>query len=148
MDASPRGGAPGFVKVHDERTRDIGMSTRRSVGARGRKSATIVLFAACCLGLVGSAGMAQPETPSLQEPGEVTRTSLGEIQKALKLGEIDEEQALVYRVWSLFGDERLPERFRAPALGEGHSAPLQEVIDRFSELSPWAQDQILPFLRR
>ncbi|MBX7236184.1 MAG: hypothetical protein K1X65_17505 [Caldilineales bacterium] len=70
------------------------------------------------------------------------------IKAALARGEIDEETALVYRVFAVFGDERLP----APYWGDDRQVEdsdiLQDVGERFASLPAPAQATLRPFILR
>lgn len=68
------------------------------------------------------------------------------IVQALAQNKINAEQALTYRVFALFGDERLPTEFEgAPSVQPDHLL-LREVSGRLGTLSPAAQSILRPFL--
>ena len=68
------------------------------------------------------------------------------IATALAQNKITSEQALMYRVFALFGDARLPAEFDgAPSQAPDHLL-LREVSGRLPTLSPAAQDALAPFL--
>jgi len=68
------------------------------------------------------------------------------IAVALAQNRISAEQALMYRVFARFGDERLPAEFDgAPTSGADHML-MREVSGKLPTLSQAAQDALLPFL--
>lgn len=77
--------------------------------------------------------------------GDASASSEDLISQALANGEIDEETALVYNVYSVFGDQRLPGTYR----GEGdHTSQvhiLNDVVNRFDNLSTPTQATLEPF---
>jgi hypothetical protein len=116
-----------------------------------------ILCSALFLLLIGSlvapAVVAQPTLPHhLYLPLVVapppTPTSEQLIEAALARGEIDEETALVYKVFALFGDERLPPAYRGDDSLVDDSDALQEAAERLDSLSPQAQAMLEPFLLR
>jgi hypothetical protein len=84
----------------------------------------------------------QPDPP----PPPPSETSEALIEKALKEGRIDAETALRYRVFSEFGDSRLPEEFRGTApLGVTDTDTLDEVVEHWADLSPATREVLDPF---
>ncbi|MGZ5440637.1 MAG: hypothetical protein ACXW5U_06805 [Thermoanaerobaculia bacterium] len=73
-------------------------------------------------------------------------TSFGLIDDALAKGAIDRETALVYKVFSTFGDERLPAQYRGTDEDPWHSTILTEVLEEWDTLSPATQEALAPFL--
>lgn len=68
------------------------------------------------------------------------------IAQALAQNTIDAEQALTYRVYALFGDERLPPQFvGAPSEGPDHVL-LRQLSTTIDALSPATQTLLRPFL--
>lgn len=61
-------------------------------------------------------------------------------------GAIDAETAMLYRVYVLFSDTRLPARYRGVDIPIDDSLFLDQVRDRFATLSPAIQELIQPFL--
>src|SRR5262249_32344028 len=57
--------------------------------------------------------------------------------KAVAAGEIDSDQALVYEVFDLFGDDRLPEKYRGSATGSSLRRDLLmvEAAGRFDAMT-------------
>jgi hypothetical protein len=67
------------------------------------------------------------------------------ISDALRMGEIGAETALLYRVYALYGDERLPDAYHSVVAEELDGNLLCEVVARWAELSPLTQDKLAPF---
>jgi hypothetical protein len=70
------------------------------------------------------------------------------IAAALAAGEIDAETALVYRVFAGYAPNKLPAKYRGIRAEVFESSLLEEVATTIETLSPSAQDQLMPFLRR
>src|SRR5437867_8470505 len=68
------------------------------------------------------------------------------IDQAEASGAIDSETALLYRVYSLFADARLPAQYRGDDSGVPDSLYMAEVRERFPTLSPATQAAVQPFL--
>jgi len=71
-------------------------------------------------------------------------TSLGMIDEALSSGEIDETDALRYKMFAVFGDERLPDSFAGEVRFRGTDV-LLDAVEQWDRLSPEVQDELLPF---
>jgi putative cell wall-binding protein len=84
-----------------------------------------------------------PGEPPPYEPGTPNTDQL--IAEALEEGRIDAETALIYRVFAVFGDERLPAEFRSPVPVPGSSV-LSEVERALDTLSAEAVEILTPFL--
>lgn len=82
-----------------------------------------------------------PEPPVVGAP-----SSLDLIDQALTDGDIDEETALLYRVYAIHSDQRLPEALRNETGFMDATPILLEVADRFDSLAPQTQALIEPFL--
>ena len=85
---------------------------------------------------------ADPNEPD--EPDFVGPSSIDRIEDALTSGGIDEETALLYRLYAAFGDDRLPPELR---LG-GYIDPgpiLREIRARLSSLSPPVREAATAF---
>ena len=68
------------------------------------------------------------------------------IAAALAQKKIDAEHALMYRIFALFGDERLPTEFDgAPSTGSNHLV-LREMTTTIGTLSPATQEVLRPFM--
>jgi hypothetical protein len=68
------------------------------------------------------------------------------IDEAESSGAISSETAMLYRVYALFSDTRLPVQYRGTDPELEDSLYLGEVIERFNSLSPETQALIRPFL--
>jgi hypothetical protein len=68
------------------------------------------------------------------------------IDAALARGEIDEETALVYKVFADFGDERLPQQYRGDDSQVRDAMIVSEAGMRFDSLSTQTQAILAPFL--
>ncbi len=69
------------------------------------------------------------------------------IDKASKTDAVDEETALLYKAYALFGDERLPVEYASDVVPfESHV--LDDIRGRLSRLSPESQKVLAPFLKR
>ena len=68
------------------------------------------------------------------------------IDQAEASGAIDSETALLYRVYSLFADARLPAQYQGDDSGIPDSLYMAEVRERFPTLSPATQAAVQPFL--
>ncbi|MDQ1302502.1 MAG: hypothetical protein QG595_485 [Pseudomonadota bacterium] len=75
----------------------------------------------------------------------VPPTSEQKIAKALADGEIDDETALVYRVYAVFGDPRLPAQYRGDDSNVFDSMVMGEVADRLATLSAENRAILEPF---
>jgi hypothetical protein len=84
-----------------------------------------------------------PHQPPTTPPTPPTSHAL--IAKALAEGRIDEETALRYRVFAEFGDDRLPAEFRGSPLDVTDTDTLDEVAQRWDELSPATRAVLDPF---
>jgi len=84
----------------------------------------------------------EPETPPLDEPG--GPNSLSAIDQALADGEIDEESAILYRVYAAFDDDRLPSELDVGGLIDAGSV-LRDANERFETLSTPAQEALRPY---
>jgi hypothetical protein len=68
------------------------------------------------------------------------------IDAALEAGEIDEETALVYQVFAVYGDERLPAKFSGDDSEALSSLAPAAAIADLGSLSAEAQETLAPFL--
>jgi hypothetical protein len=73
-------------------------------------------------------------------------TSFSLINQAEASGALNKETALLYRVYSLFGDARLPAQYRGDDRKVFDSRYMGVVRQRFSTLSPTTQAAVQPFL--
>ncbi len=74
-------------------------------------------------------------------------TTIDLIEAALAQGKIDDVTALVYKVYAVFGDPRLPAEYRSPnrAIREGTEV-MSEAQGRYDALPADTQAVLLPFL--
>jgi hypothetical protein len=77
---------------------------------------------------------------------EITPTSLSLIGDAEKSGALKSDTALLYRVYALFSDARLPLAYRGDDRRIKDSRYLTVVRNRFASLSPEIQAAVRPFL--
>lgn len=110
-------------------------------------------------------GFALAHATAAQEPGELQRstttgvlflplitgntrgaTSFALIEQALARGEINEETALVYKVFAVYLDPRLPARFQGDDSQVRDTLIAGEVSARWNTLSPETQALLAPFL--
>jgi hypothetical protein len=87
----------------------------------------------------GDVGITEVSAAALPDTGKL-------LTEAVSNGEIDEETALVYSVYALYGDKRLPAVFRAEVTEELDPGVLCVAAERWTELSPEAQAKLAPFL--
>jgi hypothetical protein len=96
-------------------------------------------------------------TGSVTSPGVpinvVTATPAGPSSEALinaarAAGAITDEQALIYRVFAIFNDPRLPAAYKGNDKEAFESSALREADNRFEQLSSETQDTLGPFLLR
>jgi Family of unknown function (DUF6055) len=73
-------------------------------------------------------------------------TTADKIVAAKNAGTIDDETALAYRIFAIFGDPRLPKGLRGERSED--ALALDEAHERFSKLSAAAQTLIRPYLLR
>jgi len=79
-------------------------------------------------------------------PAVVAPSSIELIERALDNGEIDDEIALVYKVYAAFGDSRLPTQYQGDDSRQFDSPVMGEAAERFAGLSAPNQALIAPFL--
>ncbi|MEQ1683872.1 MAG: hypothetical protein ABL916_09500 [Burkholderiaceae bacterium] len=70
------------------------------------------------------------------------------IAAALRSGEIDAPNALLYRAYALLGDRRLPAAYRGAGSVEEDNALFDEIRTRFAGLPAALQDALRPFIVR
>lgn len=83
--------------------------------------------------------------PGCDEPGFVPPTSLGKIDEELAAGLITETDALRYKVFAVFGDARLPSRFRGAVFNEG-TAVIDQLAEQYGDLPAEVRDELTPFV--
>lgn len=75
----------------------------------------------------------------------LSATSFELIEQALKRGEIDQETALVYKVFAVFLDPRLPGQYKGNGSPNRDTLIMGEVAATWSSLSPATQALLEPF---
>lgn len=125
---------------------------------RGKWQHPVIALALLTIGLAGDwrVGAAAPSPPAAMHPRYLPfiaapappPTSEQLIEAALARGEIDKETALIYEVFALFSDARLPERYQGDDSQVEDSDILQDIVERFDSLSVQAQALLRPFLLR
>jgi hypothetical protein len=83
-----------------------------------------------------------PGDPDAEPPP----SSFDKINAALGRGEIDDEQALVYKLYAAFADPRLPEQYRGDDEELHADSVIVEAVERVDEISPETQQLVEPFL--
>lgn len=84
-----------------------------------------------------------PESP----PRPVERkSSLQLIAQALEKGEIDEDAATLYRVYSVFDDSKLPPGYRGTVPVKDGTPVLRDARSRYDSLRPETQEALRPYL--
>lgn len=78
------------------------------------------------------------------EPGQVTTFDL--IDRAATEGRISPDQAMLYKVFAIYGDPRFPEQFRGDDTGISDSLFVSEIAAKYETLSVDLQQQLAPFL--
>lgn len=73
-------------------------------------------------------------------------TSIALIDEAETSGALSSETALLFRVYALFSDARLPAQYLGDDSRLGDSLYMAEVRERFATLAPATQEAVLPFL--
>jgi hypothetical protein len=74
------------------------------------------------------------------------KSSFELIEEALAAGELDAETALIYQVYAITLDPRLPAKYRGVDEDVLESSALREVVRRWDSLSAEAQALLAPFL--
>lgn len=112
-----------------------------SVDAQGRVTA-LAEGSAVVTATAGTASSAS----SVRVYAAAAPTGSALIATALSQGRISAEQSLMYQVFAVFGDERLPPEFDgAPDPAPNHLL-LRQLMTTIGSLSPSAQDVLRPFL--
>ncbi len=81
-----------------------------------------------------------------QQRKETPPSTVELIQKASESGELDRDGALLYKAFAVFGDSRLPERFRSDRAMTEATSVLREIQREYDGLSPKTQKALKPFL--
>lgn len=107
-----------------------------------RKGILVLVFAVTAAPALGL-GRSPDPIPAARE----VRSSLELIAVALTRGELDEDTAVLYRVYTVVAEDQLPERFRGGGGGPRDGTPiLQEARGRYENLRPEIQDALKPYL--
>ena len=75
-------------------------------------------------------------------------TSLELIEKAVAEGDITYETSLLYKMYAVYGDDKLPEQYRSPKKFRNANGVIKEVQLMMDTLSQVTQDELAPFFRR
>jgi len=70
------------------------------------------------------------------------------IDKALEAGELDETTALKYKIFSIYGDSRLPEAFIAEKRDYEDGGALRELMEKWDSLPEETKAELEPFTKR
>jgi len=127
---APDGRFGGFIRLADG-PNTVVVVARDAAGNEAQESITV--------SFVPDPGA--PSPPVVGGP-----SSIGLIDAALDNGDIDEETALLYRVYAIYRDERLPEALRDETGLIDATPILFEVVDRLDSLSPDIRALVEPFL--
>ena len=108
----------------------------------------IIFFQIICLDIPLALGTASLHLPLVlnnwvAESGPDSETL---IDQAVAAGLLDNETALIYKVYAVFGDSRLPSQYLGDNAVALDSLVLSEVRSRWATLSPQAQAILEPFL--
>lgn len=77
----------------------------------------------------------------------IPATSEELIAQALAAGDIDAEQALLYKMFAGFGDSRLPVQYHSADGNVGENSALDDVVAQWDGLSQTTKDTLAPFLK-
>jgi hypothetical protein len=105
-----------------------------------RNQKTLFLCAWLSMFLIACSG-SPPEDKTVE-----SRTSFELIDEALEKGIINYETALSYKVYVVFGDERLPKEYHGVDEWLSGTSTMMELVANFEKLSPEAQANLNPFL--
>jgi len=75
-------------------------------------------------------------------------TSLELLDKAVEEKKIKPDQALLYKLYSIFGDDRLPAEYQSDHITRGGNLVLKEVAERFEKMPKDIKPLVAPFLKR
>jgi len=120
-----------------------------------RKLAPIIILVAVILAVVGYFILRQPP----QKPDEnaakffsalkaESETSLEMIDRTVADKKLDEETALVYKVYSVFGDERLPKEYTSDKPYYEGTQVVLEMMEKWDSLSAKTKALLEPFTKR
>ncbi len=105
-------------------------------------------LAALTLGLALAVGPALGlgRNPQAGPEAQEARSSLELIAEALERGEIDEDTAVLYRVYSVKDDAKLPARYRGVAPIRDGTPVLRDARGRYEGLRPETREALKPYL--
>ncbi|MCK5490670.1 MAG: hypothetical protein KAI67_02390 [Candidatus Pacebacteria bacterium] len=70
------------------------------------------------------------------------------IDIALEKNNIDRETSLIYKMYAVFGDEKLPSEYASEVMMQNANEQFIEVREAFDSLSPETQEALSPFFKR
>lgn len=100
---------------------------------------------ACALGARPDAQPGGPATAPIPEPRS-DKDSVQLVAEAVRRGEIDPDQAVLYRVYAVMDHERLPPQFRSTVPLRDGTPILREARSRYPELRPEVREALDPYL--
>ena len=103
------------------------------------------------IGLLAAVGLLAGQAAGLggkPEPGPGTRarTSLELISEAVERGELDPDTAVLYRVYAVTDDTKLPARYRGEAPIKDGTLVLRHARSRYESLRPEIREALRPYL--
>ena len=103
------------------------------------------------IALVAAVGLLPGQAAGLggkPEPGADTRarTSLELITEAVERGELDPDTAVLYRVYAVTDDAKLPARYRGEAPIKDGTPVLRHARSRYDSLRPEIREALRPYL--
>ena len=105
-----------------------------------------VLAVLLALTLLAAGADAQGRRRSMRSAPGPQVTSFDNIDRAAAEGRISADQALLYKVFSIFGDSRLPEELRGDDSALSDTTFMTEVAAQYAALPVDVQQQVAPFL--
>ena len=75
-------------------------------------------------------------------------TSIELLDKAVEEKKINPDQALLYKLYSIFGDDRIPAEYQSDHITRGGNLVLKEVAERFEKMPKDIKPLVAPFLKR
>ncbi|MGN6186720.1 MAG: DUF6055 domain-containing protein [Thermoanaerobaculia bacterium] len=105
---------------------------------------TLVVLLCLCSFLSASAQERRRSVRSA--PPEVQVTTFDRIDQELAANHINADQAMLYKVFALYGDPRLPQTLRGDDTGITDSLYLTEVASKYPTLPVDIQQQVAPYL--
>ena len=113
---------------------------------------TIIVALTLLFGTVLLTGCEGKSTEDVAEFHELVsmegETSIELIEKAVAEGKITYETSLLYKMYAVFGDDKLPEEFRSAKKFRNSDDVVIEVKSNMGTLSKKTQDELAPFFRR